>query len=155
LTRPDHHVTFRQYLRRRLGPLGGRSAWFNFFIRPFGAPSFAVFWRRWNPVYGYFLYYYSYRPLTRLVPRTMAMMITFVACGFVLHDLPAWMFARRVLPPGATIAFFFFGLGAIASESMRMDLSGWPVAGRAAVNVAYLASSVALMLLIVRLLVAR
>jgi D-alanyl-lipoteichoic acid acyltransferase DltB (MBOAT superfamily) len=155
VARHDQRLSFRQYLRRRLGPVGGRTAWFNFFIRPFGAPSFAIFWRRWNPVYGYFLYYYSYRPLTRILPRPAAMLITFVACGFVLHDLPAWLFVRRVLPPGATIAFVFFGAGAIASERLHMDLSRWPVAGRAAANIGYLLISVLLMLLIVRLVIGR
>jgi hypothetical protein len=33
------------------------------------------------------------------------MLATFAVCGFLLHDLPAWVFTRRVLPPGATIAF--------------------------------------------------
>ncbi len=53
----------RRYLEYKLGREGGRKAWFNFFIKPFGAASFAQFWRLWNPLYGYFLYYYAYRPL--------------------------------------------------------------------------------------------
>ena len=148
-------LSFTQYLRFRLGPAGGRKAWFNFFIRPFGAASFAQFWRLWNPVYGYFLYYFSYRPLARVIPRPAAMMVTFAACGFLLHDVPAWVVTRRVLPPGATIVFFFFGLGAVISEAAHMDLSRWPVAARAAVNLAYLALCVVLMLLIVLWLVSR
>ncbi len=86
--------TLRQYLRFRLGTRGGRTAWFNFFIKPFGASSFAEFWRWWNPVYGYFLYYYSYRPMSRVMPRPIASFLTFVLCGF-LHDLPAWVFTRE------------------------------------------------------------
>jgi hypothetical protein len=91
-------LTLTQYLRFRLGSRGGKTAWFNFFIKPFGATSFAQFWRLWNPVYGYFLYYYSYRPLSRVMPRAGAMLATFVACGFFVHDLPAWVFSRRILP---------------------------------------------------------
>lgn len=41
------------------------------------------------------------------------MLTTFVACGFFLHDLPAWVFTRRMLPPGATIVRFLFGSGAV------------------------------------------
>jgi hypothetical protein len=152
-------VTLGRYLRFRLGPIGGkaggRSAWFNFFIRPFGAGSFAQFWRLWNPVYGYFLYYYSYRPLSRVVPRPAAMLATFVACGFLLHDLPAWLFARRVLPPGATIAFVMFGLGAVLSEWLHMDISRWPTLFRAAINIAYVGGCIAVMLLVVRWSVSR
>jgi len=144
-----HRLPFAKYLGFRLGTKGGTKAWFNFFIRPFGAASFAQFWRLWNPVYGYFLYYYSYRPLSRVMPRGAAMMATFAGCGFFLHDLPAWAFSRRFLPPGATIAFILFGLGAVAGDRLRMDLSRWPVAARAATNVLYLAACVAAMLLIV------
>jgi D-alanyl-lipoteichoic acid acyltransferase DltB (MBOAT superfamily) len=113
-----------------LGSNGGSAAWFNFFIRPFGATSFAQFWRLWNPVYGYFLYRFSYRPLSRILPRSAAVLATFVVCGFLLHDLPAWIITRTVLPPGATIAFIMFGLGAVVSERLRMDLSRWPIVAR-------------------------
>ena len=42
-----HALTLTQYLRFRLGSEGGKTAWFNFFIRPFGASSLAHFWRLW------------------------------------------------------------------------------------------------------------
>jgi MBOAT, membrane-bound O-acyltransferase family len=147
--RRGNKLTLAQYLRFRLGTEGGKTAWFNFFIRPFGASSFAQFWRLWNPVYGYFLYYYSYRPLARVMPRSGAMLSTFIACGFFLHDLPAWVFSRRILPPGATIAFFMFGVGAVASDRFKMDLSRQPVPVRAAINLIYLAGCVVAMLVIV------
>jgi hypothetical protein len=150
---PRRRVTFRAYLRRRLGPKGGRTAWLNFFVRPFSASSFAQFWRLWNPVYGYFLFYYSYRPLTQMMPRALAKLTTFVACGLLLHDVPAWLLTRRVLPPGATIAFTLFGLGAIASERFHMDTSRLPVGLRAGINGAYLVACIGLMLLVVGRLV--
>lgn len=155
-TMPSHRtsrhagkLTFHQYLEFRLGRRGGRRAWFNFFIRPFGARSFSEFWRLWNPVYGYFLTYYAYRPLTRILPRPAAMLLTFVLAGFVLHDLPAWLATRRVLPPGATVAFVLFGVGAVASDRVGMDLGSWPVWTRALVNVAYLIVCIAAMLTLV------
>src|SRR6266542_3934717 len=143
-------LSFARYMQFRLGASGGRAAWFNFFIRPFGAASFTEFWRLWNPVYGYFLYYYSYRPLSRLMPRWAALMTTFTACGFVLHDLPAWAVTRRVLPPGGTIASILFGLGLVLSEALHMDISRWPVPVRAVANACYLAGCVVTMLVIVR-----
>jgi len=85
-----------------------------------------------------------------VVPRPLAMLATFVVCGFVLHDLPAWLATRRLLPPGATIAFAMFGLGAILSERFHMDLSAWPVPARAAVNVAYLVGCIGSTLFLVR-----
>lgn len=142
-------LTFAQYLRFRLGASSGRTAWFNFFIKPFGASSFAGFWRQWNPVYGYFLYYYSYRPLSQVLPRAPAMLMTFAACGFLLHDVPAWILTRRLLAPGATIAFSLFGLGAVLGEAFHMDISRWPFLVRASVNFSYIAGCCAAMLVIV------
>lgn len=143
--------SLRWYLNRRLGRLGGRRAWFNFFVKPFAASSFPGFWRQWNPVYGYYLNRYSYRPLSRLVGRRGAMFATFVICGFVLHDLPAWVATRRVLPPGATIAFTAYGAGAVAGEALGMDTARLPVAVRASINAAYLATGIVVMLGVLRL----
>ncbi len=142
-------LTLGQYVRFRLSGARGREAWFNFFIRPFAAPSIAEFWRRWNPVYGYFLSKYSYRPLLGVMPRQAAIFSTFVVCGLLLHDVPAWIFARRVLPPGATIAFSTFGAGALVSERCHMNLSRQPVTVRAAVNGGYLIGSIGVMLVAV------
>jgi D-alanyl-lipoteichoic acid acyltransferase DltB (MBOAT superfamily) len=143
-------LTLTQYLRFRLGTRGGFSAWFNFFIKPFEASSFAEFWRLWNPVYGYFLYRFAYRPMRRVLPRAFAVLLTFAASGFVLHDIPAWLIARRVLPPGATIAFIMFGVGAVASDAVHMNLWRLPEWMRGVVNVIYLAVCVLAMLLLVR-----
>lgn len=119
MTHSASRLAFRQYLEFRLGPLGGRQAWFNFFIRRFGARSFAQFWRLWNPVYGCFLSHFVYRPLARALPRLIAVVGTFLVCGFVVHDVPAWAFTTRILPPGATIAFLFFGGLLVISEALR------------------------------------
>jgi hypothetical protein len=59
-------------------------------------------------------------------------------------------FVRRVLPPGATIAFLFFGLGVLLSEAMGMNLARQPVGVRAIVNAAYVGGCVIAMLAIVR-----
>jgi hypothetical protein len=142
--------TLRWHLKRKLGPGGGRQAWFNFFVRPFAAPSFAAFWRSWNPVYGYFLHRYSYKPLSSVIGRRGAVLATFILCGFALHDVPAWVVTRRILPPGATIAFTFFGLGAILSEASGMDLSRSPGPVRAATNVAYITGCIGAMLFVLR-----
>src|SRR5260370_7980431 len=103
-------LTFSQYLRFRLGTSGGRTAWFNFFIRPFGAASFAEFWRLWNPAYGYFLSYFCYRPLATILPRLAALLIPFAQCRILLHHLPAWTVTRTLLPPEDPISPLNLGL---------------------------------------------
>jgi D-alanyl-lipoteichoic acid acyltransferase DltB (MBOAT superfamily) len=121
-----------------------------FFVHPFTAASFAEFWRRWNPVYGYFLAYYVYRPSARHLPRPAAVMATFLFAGLILHDLPAWLVTRRILPPGGAIAFTLFGAGLVASQHAGMNMSTRPTAVRVAVNVTYIVTCTGLMLVIAR-----
>ena len=71
----------------------------NWLVRSFGAGTFGSFWEYWNPVYGYFLAYYVYRPLRTIMPRWVAVWLTFAACGFFLHDLLGWVVARQVRVP--------------------------------------------------------
>src|SRR5207244_1758984 len=75
------------YLERRLGR-GLSTMLRNWFMRSFGAGTFSEFWQYWNPVYGYFLAYYIYALLRRICPRPMAVWLTFLTCGFVMHALP-------------------------------------------------------------------
>jgi hypothetical protein len=146
--------TFHEYLERRLGPQN-RGRWARFFLHPFTAASFAEFWRRWNPVYGYFPGVLHLPTVSLRLPRPVAVMATFVFAGLVMHDLPAWIVTRRVFPPGGTIAFTLFGVGLIVSQRAGMNLSTRPPAFRVAVNVAYLATCTGLMLVIARRLARR
>jgi hypothetical protein len=95
----------------------------------------------WNPVYGYF-HLYCYKPLRRLLPRWLAVWITFVACGFVLHDLVGWIATRHLRWPEMTLLFVILGLGVVLSEFLK--LNRFPFVIRVAANVAYVGGSWAL-----------
>jgi hypothetical protein len=86
---PRKHISLREYVTYRLGSNSSAQLG-NWLKSSWGASSFAEFWRYFNPVYGYVLYYYSYRPLRRALQRPAAMWLTFVVCGFLLHDLVGW-----------------------------------------------------------------
>ncbi|MEW6320306.1 MAG: acyltransferase [Acidobacteriota bacterium] len=138
-------LTLSQYIRRRNGvPAGARGSLRNMVYRSLGAPTFAIFWRHWNPVFGYALARYVFAPLNRAVPPAIALMATFVVCG-ALHDLvtmavrgaPAFLFTRW---------FFFLGVGVLLGRASGLDLSEkpWPV--RAASNLIYVLSCLAIAL---------
>jgi hypothetical protein len=59
------------------------------------------------------------------------------------------LFTRRILPPGATIAFLLFGVVVVVSDALHMDLSQWPVWARATTNLVYLGGCVGAMLFVV------
>ncbi|WCE05836.1 MBOAT family O-acyltransferase [Pseudoxanthomonas sp. JBR18] len=138
-------LSLSQYIVYRNGvPAGARGGLRNMFHRAFGAATFAGFWRHWNPIFGYVLGRYIYSPLQRVVPRPLALILTFVVCGAV-HDLVTM--AVRGAP-----AFFFvpwfvlLGTGVVLGRAVGLDLSGRPWVARAAANLAYVLACLAITL---------
>jgi len=116
--------------------------------RSLGAPTFAGFWRYWNPVFGYLLGRYVFKPFRRVMPAPMALVGTFIVCGGV-HDAvtaivrgaPAFLF---------TPWFAFLGIGVIGGNAIGLDFSNKPWIVRAAANLTYLAACLALTLALTR-----
>jgi hypothetical protein len=116
-------------------PTGPWDALIKMFSLSFGARSFSDFWRYWNPVYHYFLSYWVYRPIRRVLPRSVAVLLSFAFCGFFFHDLFLLPFTRM---PLITIWFTLLGAGVIAGEILKMDLSELPLFFRVLVNSTYI-----------------
>ena len=130
-------MTLAQYIERRNGvPLGASGALRNMLHRSFGAGSLATFWQYWNPIFGYYLAKYVDSPLRRIVPRSVALVLTFVICG-TLHDLAA-LAVRGSMGFFCTTMFFFFAIGVLFGRWVGLDFSGLPWAARATINVSYL-----------------
>jgi hypothetical protein len=135
--RARQQISIRAYLEYRLGR--GQPWWrqsYNALVGPLTAPSFAGFWRSWNPVWGYYLWYWCYRPARRVLPRPAAVMVTFTASGLA-HNLLAVLLSHR-LNPFVTVWFLVYGAVAVVGEALHMNLSRLPAAARIAVNLAYL-----------------
>lgn len=140
-------MTLYQYILHRNGvPAGARGSMRNMLHRSFGAPTFAGFWRHWNPIFGYALGRYVYSPLRRFIPAALALVLTFVFCG-ALHDLvtmavrgaPAFLF---------TPWFLLLGIGVLLGRVAGLDLAGRSWGVRAAVNAAYVLACLAVTLII-------
>jgi hypothetical protein len=129
-------LSLEDYIELRLGR-GARRQAVNWFTRSWGAPSFADFWVFFNPVYGYGLSYFVYRPFRRFLPRYVAVFGTFLVSGFVLHDAVGWLLARQIRFPEMTLVFGLFGVGAIVSRATGIDLGRTPFLVRASVNLSY------------------
>ena len=82
-------IPLRTYLDYRLGR--NQRWWrqiYNVVVRPLAAPSFAEFWRTWNPVWGYYLSVWYYRPARRVLPHAAAVMIPSPPAGSSTTSLP-------------------------------------------------------------------
>ncbi len=142
-------LSLSQYIVYRNGvPAGARGSLRNMFHRSFGAPTFAGFWRHWNPVFSYALGRYIYLPLRHFVPAALALIVTFLVCG-AIHDLvtmavrgaPAFLF---------TPWFFLLGIGVLIGRATGLDLSGRPWVVKATVNLVYVLTCLATTLAIGR-----
>jgi len=130
-------ISLGHYVRRRNGvALGGRGSLKNMMRRSFGARSFAGFWRYWNPIFGYYLGKYVYGPMSRITPRWLALLVTFLTCG-LLHDIVTLLY-RGSTQFLFTFWFLFFSLGVIFGERMGLNMTRRPFWFRAAIHLAYL-----------------
>lgn len=141
-------ITLSEYVRRRNGvPLGGSGALREMLKRSLGAKSTTVFWQFWNPIFGYYLGKYVYRPARSLgLPNAVATITTFCVSG-AIHDLAATAVSLKAVFV-CTPAFFFMALGLLLSRSFNMDLSGLPWIVRAGFHMVYLGTCVALALVL-------
>ncbi len=140
-------LTLSQYILRRNGlPAGARGSLRNMLYRSLGAPTFAAFWRYWNPVFGYALGRYVFAPLKLVIPSALALIVTFVFCG-AIHDLVT-MIVRRSSAFFFTPWFFSLGVGVLLGRIAGLDFSTkpWPI--RAAVNLVYLSTCLIITLII-------
>ena len=143
LPRPEKggRPTLKEYMNkvRGAGP-GEIGRWYR---RSFGATSPARFWHYWNPLYGYYLSYFVFKPLSRLLPRAIALYLTFLVCGFVAHDLLVWAIAREPRFPIFAVLFSLFAAEVIVTEAVGFNLAGRPFALRVVANVGFLAAAIA------------
>ena len=141
----------RSYVLRRMGHKRGFALVTEMFHRAFTADSLANFWRYWNPVYGFYLARYVQRPLKRLVPRPLSVVLTFAFSGFVLHDMlglwPVLVFKTGVFkPPFVTSWFTLVGLLVVLTEALGVSFAARSGQQRVTIHLVVLAATCALTL---------
>ncbi len=131
-------TSFPQYLEQRGYRLDWSTAAFlrRMFLDCWAQPGFHLFWRVWNPLYGYLLFrLYQYLGGTKR--RFSLTLLVFALCGFVAHDLPVSLFVGRPLVV-CTTAFFAWGVLVSAARLLDRPLAfaSWPRVLHVVVNLA-------------------
>ena len=127
------NISLSAYVKKRNGaPLGASGSMRNTFHRSLGADSFYMFWRYWNPIWGYYLSRNVMRPLSVFLPIWLATILTFTVSGG-LHDLAVSLVKWRVTF-FFTPWFFLMGLVVVASKQFNISLKGYPWSIRALLN---------------------
>lgn len=128
------NLSLAEYVKRRNGvPLGNSDSLRNMLSRSLGAGKFSSFWQYWNPIWGYYLGKYVFKPLKFIFSTTLSLIITFVVCGFI-HDLVImilkWKFTLLLTP-----WFFFMSLFVVLVDFAKIDYSKCPWILRATINI--------------------
>ncbi len=127
-------MSLNQYVLKRNGvPLGHRASLIQNLNRSLGAESNALFWKHWNPIWGYFLARYIYVPLTSVCSKPFAVVITFGVSG-ALHDI-----AIGLLGYGwqyfLTVWFVILGIFLNLSSYLEINYGGCRFFIRVGINV--------------------
>ncbi|MEJ8801366.1 MBOAT family O-acyltransferase [Pontibacter sp. H249] len=97
------NLTLTQYVKKRNGvAIGGPKSLRNNLYRSLGAKNFSTFWNYWNPIFGYYLGKFIFKPLKRILPVSISLIFTFIFCGLI-HD------AVTIIVRGR-ISLFFYNL---------------------------------------------
>lgn len=114
-------LTLAGYVKQRNGvALGATGSMRNMLMRSFGAANFAIFWQYWNPIWGYYLSKYVYQPCLKVLPRSLAVIVTFAISG-ALHDVAASLAAGRIIS-FFTLWFMLMGLVVVATRGLNISL---------------------------------
>lgn len=125
---PDR-PSYRRYEARRLGGYGNTWRGLAYMLRQaFTASTFGGFWRYWNPLFSYYLLYVCYQPLSRRLPRGLALGLTFGLSGAV-HDFAASLIKGQVVFLFVPI-FMLWGGMVVVEEAIGWHLRSWPHGAR-------------------------
>ena len=93
-------MTLTEYIKKRNGvSIGSSKSLRNNLYRSLGAKNFSTFWNYWNPIFGYYLGKFVFKPFKIIFPVAISLMLTFIICGLI-HDAVTTIFRGK-------ISFFF------------------------------------------------
>lgn len=149
MAHPSTAVSLAAHVERRNGvPMGTAGSLRQMLRRAFTAGSLAEFWRHWNPIFGYYLARFVHAPLTRVAPRPVAVVVTFLVSG-AIHDL-ATLAARGNTQLLFTVWFGTIGTEVVLATAMGVDLSFCQRWLRVAVNAGHVLVALGFGLMITR-----
>lgn len=118
-------MTLTEYIKKRNGvPIGSSKSLRNKLYRSLGAKNFSTFWNYWNPIFGYYLAKLVFKPLKKVFPIAVALLLTFIICG-LLHDIVTILY-RGKISVFFTTWFLLMGVAVLATKFFKHNYSEQP-----------------------------
>ncbi len=137
-------MTLEEYTYYRTGSTKVSLIVRNMFLKPFVSPSLKSFWKYWNPSWGYFLLFYSYKPIKTIFPHWVALILTFIISGLI-HDLiyviPMMLKEIRFIFPFITVWFLIISIGILLTEIIKIDFKKISLIYRPFIHLGYLVAT--------------
>lgn len=111
-------MTLTEYVKKRNGvPIGSSKSLRNNLYRSLGAKDFSTFWNYWNPIFGYYLGRFIFKPIKKIFPVGIALLLTFIFCGLI-HDVVTTIF-RGKISNFFTIWFLLMGFAVLITQYLN------------------------------------
>ena len=111
-----------EYIKKRNGvPIGHSKSLQNNLKKSLGTKNFSTFWNYWNPIFSYYLGTKIFKPLKKVFPIGISLVLTFVFCGLI-HDVVTTL-VRGKISLFFTVWFFIMGFMVVISKQLNYDIS--------------------------------
>lgn len=115
-------MTLSEYVKKRNGVSIGnpKSLRYNLY-KSFGAVNFSIFWNFWNPIFGYYLGKFIFKPLKSIFPIPISLIFTFLFCGLI-HDMVTLIF-KGSTSSLFSVWFLIMSLAVLITRHLKQDHS--------------------------------
>ena len=114
-------MTLREYVNKKFNYRKSITGCLGYMLRvSFFSVTFREFWNHWNPLWGYYLRFYVYRPIREIISKPLAMIGTFAISGF-LHDVFVMVLLQKTYFLFSLI-FLFFGITILIELILNINL---------------------------------
>ncbi|PZW37778.1 hypothetical protein LX95_02792 [Mesonia algae] len=145
-------MTLSEYVKKRNGVSIGnpKSLRYNLY-KSFGAVNFSTFWNFWNPIFGYYLGKFIFKPLKSIFSVSISLIFTFLLCGLI-HDMVTLIFK------GSTsflfsVWFLIMSLAVLITRHLKQDHSKQKWVIHASINLSIISFCFLLSLYFTRILI--
>lgn len=145
-------MTLSEYVKKRNGVSIGnpKSLRYNLY-KSFGAVNFSIFWNFWNPIFGYYLGKFIFKPLKSIFPIPISLIFTFLFCGLI-HDMVTLIF-KGSTSSLFSVWFLIMSLAVLITRHLKQDHSKQKWVIRASVNLSIIIFCFLLSLYFTRILI--
>ena len=126
-------MTLKAYIKKRNGvSLGSSKSLRNSLYRSLGSKNFSTFWNYWNPIFGFYLGKFIFKPLKNIFPVPIALLSTFIFSGLI-HDTVTTLVGGEISLL-FSIWFLFMGIAVIVTRLLNHNFSTRTWIARAFIN---------------------